>query len=156
MALTLKIILENVRSLHNVGSVFRSADAFGIEEIYLCGITGCPPNKEIEKTALGATESVSWKYFKSSQEAIYDALKNNYMILAVEQDSASQFLQNFTPLPNEGYVLIFGNEVKGVEKETLKLCNGIIEIPQFGSKHSLNISVSAGIVLWEFSRQLRK
>jgi 23S rRNA (guanosine2251-2'-O)-methyltransferase len=156
MKLPIILVLDNVRSLHNVGSIFRSADAFGIAEIWLCGITGTPPNKEIEKTALGATETVSWKYFPSTMEALRTARENNCTIIGIEQSPEAILLQNFIPENSLKYVLIFGNEVKGVEKEALILCEKILEIPQFGSKHSLNVAVSAGIVLWEFSRQLRK
>jgi len=147
----LVIVLDNVRSLHNVGSVFRTADAFLIEEILLCGLTGCPPNKEIEKTALGATSTVKWQYFKSTKEAI-DYCKNlNFKIFGVEQAEKSIALNDF--VCNEKMALVFGNEVYGVEQDIIDLCDGVIEIPQLGTKHSLNISVSAGIVLWEILRE---
>ncbi|MEI6021375.1 MAG: RNA methyltransferase [Bacteroidota bacterium] len=144
------VVLDNVRSLHNVGSVFRSADAFLIDEILLCGLTGCPPNKEIEKTALGATNTVKWQYFDSTQKAI-DYLKSKKIpVYAVEQAENSIPL-NKMPFP-KACALVFGNEVYGVEQDIVDICDGVIEIPQLGSKHSLNISVSAGIVLWEVLR----
>jgi 23S rRNA (guanosine2251-2'-O)-methyltransferase len=145
------VVLDNVRSLHNVGSVFRTADAFLIEEIILCGVTGTPPNREIEKTALGATTSVSWRYFKTTQEAI-EMLKNDqYRVYAVEQTGNSIPLNNFQ-YSSEKTALIFGNEIYGVEQEVVNKCDGVIEIPQLGTKHSLNIAVSVGIVLWELLR----
>lgn len=146
------IVLENIRSMHNVGSVFRTADAFLIEAIYICGYTAQPPRKEIDKTALGATETVDWKYFSSSKEALEELKKNNYKIFAIEQVDKSISLEKFNELNIDKLALIFGNEVSGVESETISLCDGSIEIPQFGMKHSLNISVAAGIVLWEIIR----
>lgn len=144
------VVLDNVRSLNNVGSAFRTADAFLIEEIVLCGVTGTPPNKEIEKTALGATSTVKWSYFKSTLEAI-DALKQKkYSVYAVEQATNSVPLNKFTP--EEKMAFVFGNEVYGVDQEVIDGCKAVIEIPQAGTKHSLNISVSIGIVLWEISR----
>lgn len=149
------IILDNVRSLNNVGSVFRTADAFLIEAIYLCGITGCPPHKDIQKTALGATETVEWEYFKTTTEAVHKLLSYNYRVLAVEQVEKSISLDQFVTDANKKYGIVFGNEVKGVEQEVIDICMGCIEIPQLGTKHSLNIAVSAGIVLWDFYRKLR-
>jgi 23S rRNA (guanosine2251-2'-O)-methyltransferase len=146
------VVLENIRSMHNVGSVFRTADAFLIEAIYICGYTAQPPRKEIDKTALGATETVTWKYFSSSKEAIEDLQKNEYKIFSIEQVDKSISLEKFNELQIEKVALIFGNEVTGVEAETISLSNGCIEIPQFGMKHSLNISVAVGIVLWEVIR----
>lgn len=146
------VILENIRSMHNVGSVFRTADAFLIEAIYICGYTAQPPRKEIDKTALGATESVDWKYFSTAKEAIEDLQNNGYKTFAIEQVDKSISLEKFTALHPEKVALIFGNEVAGVEADTISLCDGCIEIPQFGMKHSLNISVAAGIVLWEIIR----
>jgi len=146
------VILENIRSMHNVGSVFRTADAFLIEAIYICGYTAQPPRKEIDKTALGATETVDWKYFSTSREAIEELRKNKYKIFAIEQVDNSISLEKFSEENNAKVALIFGNEVSGVEAETISLCDGCIEIPQFGMKHSLNISVAAGIVLWEVVR----
>lgn len=148
------IILDDIRSLHNIGSVFRTADAFLIEKIYLCGITATPPNKEIHKTALGATETVSWEYAKDVLEVIDTLQKENVVVLAIEQVENSIPLQEFTPKNNQKYALVFGNEVKGVSQEAIKKCEGTIEIPQLGTKHSLNISVSAGIVVWDLFQKL--
>ncbi len=148
------IILDDIRSLHNIGSVFRTADSFLIEKIFLCGITATPPNKEIHKTALGATETVEWEYLKSTADAIEKVKAENYKVYAVEQVENSTFLQNFDVSREEKYALIFGNEVYGVSQSAIELCNGCIEIPQIGTKHSLNISVSAGIVVWEFFQKL--
>lgn len=142
------VVLDNVRSLNNVGSAFRTADAFLISEIYLCGVTGTPPNKEIEKTALGATETVNWKHFKTTLDAIEFLRQTGYKIFAVEQAEKSISLEQFG-YAKEKTALIFGNEVYGVEQDVVDLCDGVIEIPQAGTKHSLNISVSVGIVLWE-------
>ncbi len=146
------VVLENIRSMHNVGSVFRTADAFLIEAIYICGYTAQPPRKEIDKTALGATETVDWKYFSSTKKAVEELRKNEYKIFAIEQVDKSISLDMFAEAKADKVVLIFGNEVSGVETETISLCDGCIEIPQFGMKHSLNISVAVGIVLWEIIR----
>ncbi len=146
------VVLENIRSMHNVGSVFRTADAFLIEAIYICGYTAQPPRKEIDKTALGATESVTWKYFSTAKEAIADLRQNEFKVFAIEQTDKSISLEKFNEIYEDKVALIFGNEVSGVESETISLCDGCIEIPQFGMKHSLNISVAAGIVLWEIVR----
>lgn len=149
------IILENIRSMHNVGSVFRTADAFLIEAIYICGFTAQPPRKEIDKTALGATETVDWKYFSSTKEAVEHLQKNEFKIFAIEQADKSISLEKFVEANNtDKLALVFGNEVSGVEADTIALCDGCIEIPQFGMKHSLNISVAAGIVLWELIRTM--
>lgn len=147
----LVVVLDNVRSLNNVGSVFRTADAFLIEEVILCGVTGTPPNKEIEKTALGATSTVKWTYAKTTLEALHTLKEKNYTLYAVEQ------AQNSLGLGQVNYkgkktALVFGNEVYGVEQEVVNVCDAVIEIPQAGSKHSLNIAVSVGIVLWELLR----
>lgn len=150
------VVLDDIRSLHNIGSIFRSADAFLIQEIILCGITATPPNKEIHKTALGATETVDWSYKKSVVEAIAKLKDLNIQIWAVEQTDASIMLDTFTPQSNATYALVFGNEVKGVSAEVLSLCEGAIEIPQWGSKHSLNVSVSAGIVMWDMVSKMTK
>ncbi len=144
----LVIILDNVRSLHNVGSVFRTADAFLISRIYLCGITGTPPNKDIHKTALGATESVAWEYRRDTAELIRE-LRSEYYCLAVEQAESSVMLHSLTVSSTEKYALVFGNEVKGVGQEVVNACNGVLEIPQEGTKHSLNIAVSVGVVVWD-------
>lgn len=141
-------VLENIRSAYNVGSVFRTADAFLLRGIYITGYTAKPPHKEIRKTALGAEETVDWKYFGSAQLAI-EALKNDgFRVYSVEQAEKSIELQDFSPAKGEKIALIFGNEVTGVEQSTIKLCDGTLEIPQSGMKHSLNVSVAAGIVLW--------
>ena len=142
-------VLENIRSAYNVGSVFRTADAFLIESIYITGYTAKPPHKEITKTALGAQDSVDWKYFDTTRAAIEHLKKDSYKIFAVEQVLGSIPLQNIDNLSVNKIAFIFGNEVTGVEQEIIALCDGCVEIPQFGMKHSLNISVAAGIVLWE-------
>lgn len=143
------IILDNVRSLNNVGSVFRTADAFLLEAVYLCGITGKPPHKEIQKTALGATETVAWKYFQNTLEAVEELKRKEYLIYSIEQAESSVMLNNFIPDRNKKLALVFGNEVKGVEQDVIDASNGVIEIPQVGTKHSLNIAVSVGIVVWD-------
>lgn len=143
------IILDNVRSLNNVGSVFRTADAFLIEAIYLCGITGTPPNKDIQKTALGSTETVEWKHFASTLDAVSELKQIGYKIFAIEQVQTAVMLNDFVPQQNEKLAVIFGNEVKGVQQEVINECDGVIEIPQVGTKHSLNIAVSVGIVIWD-------
>jgi tRNA G18 (ribose-2'-O)-methylase SpoU len=145
------IILDHIRSMHNVGSVFRTADAFLVEAIYLCGYTPQPPHRDIHKTALGATETVAWQYFATTEAAIAAARNRNYSVWAVEQTNASIPLQQM-PAAEQGLALIFGNEVEGVKDATLLLCDGSIEIPQWGMKHSLNVSIAAGIVLWEITR----
>lgn len=150
--LPLIVVLDNVRSLYNVGSVFRTADAFLCEAIYLCGITACPPNKEIHKTALGAEDTVSWQYFDDTAAAIQRLKSGGWQIIAVEQAENSISLQEFKPDPLAKYAIVFGHEVKGVSQEVMDNCHACIEIPQFGTKHSLNISVSVGIVLWEWCR----
>ena len=148
------VVLDNIRSLHNVGSVFRTADAFRLESLYLCGITGTPPNKEIHKTALGASDSVDWKYFNQTEEAISLLRSANYTIYAIEQAEGSLSLHELI-IPASGKIaLVFGNEVNGVSEEVIKCADACIEIPQFGTKHSLNVSVSAGIVIWEFFQKL--
>lgn len=150
------IILDDIRSLHNIGSVFRTSDAFLIEKIYLCGITAIPPNKEIHKTALGATETVTWEYQKNVLEVIENLKKEKTLVYAIEQVENATFLNNFEVKLNEKYALIFGNEVYGVSQEAIKLCDGTIEIPQLGTKHSLNISVSAGIVVWDLFQKIQQ
>lgn len=145
------LVLDNVRSLNNVGSAFRTADAFLIEEIVLCGVTGTPPNKEIEKTALGATASVKWSYVNSTLEAVKLLKEKHYAVFAVEQAKNSVALHTFV-YSGEKTALVFGNEVYGVDQDVMNACDGVIEIPQAGTKHSLNISVSIGVVLWEMLR----
>jgi 23S rRNA (guanosine2251-2'-O)-methyltransferase len=149
------ILLDNIRSLHNVGSVFRTADAFRIEKIYLTGITGTPPHREIEKTALGATASVEWQHKESPGAAVTELKNQGYKIIIVEQTSESVPLQNLNPISNEKYCLVFGNEVDGVSEEVIAQGDLAVEIPQTGTKHSLNISVCAGIVVWELFRKLK-
>jgi tRNA G18 (ribose-2'-O)-methylase SpoU len=150
------IVLDNIRSMNNIGSVFRSADAFAVEAIYLCGITAQPPHREIEKTALGATDSVQWKYFENTLAAIADLKAKAYHICAIEQVANSVSLAQLTIDKELKYALIFGNEVMGVEQQVIDQSDTCIEIPQFGTKHSFNIAVTAGIVLWECYRQLHK
>jgi 23S rRNA (guanosine2251-2'-O)-methyltransferase len=152
--LPVTVILDSVRSLHNVGSIFRTSDGFAVERIILCGITGQPPHREIEKTALGATQSIDWYYYENIAEAIHQLKESKYKIVAVEQAENSTSLNNFRPLRDEKFALIFGNEVNGVSDEAMKLIDACIEIPQFGTKHSFNIVVSAGIVLWDFFAKL--
>jgi tRNA G18 (ribose-2'-O)-methylase SpoU len=146
------VILDNVRSMHNVGSVFRTADAFLLSGICLCGYTPRPPHRDIQKTALGATESVDWSYYATTEEAVNELKTGGYRIWAVEQASDSRPLQAFTPKPGEKTAVVFGNEVEGVTPEVIALCDGVLEIPQWGTKHSLNVSVAAGIVLWEIRK----
>lgn len=148
------IILDDIRSLHNIGSVFRTADAFLIEKIYLCGITATPPNKEIHKTALGATETVVWEHCANVLEVIENLKKEEITVLAIEQVESAAFLQDFKVEKNKKYALVFGNEVFGVSQEAVAICDGCIEIPQLGTKHSLNISVSAGIVVWDLFKKM--
>lgn len=150
------VVLDNIRSMHNVGSVFRTCDAFAVEKLFLCGITGQPPHREIEKTALGATQSVEWLYFSETTEAIDWLKKQHYSIVAIEQAEGSILLNQFQPGPNQKYALIFGNEVNGVSEKAMAQIDACLEIPQFGTKHSLNIVVSAGVVLWDFVTKLGK
>lgn len=148
------VVLDNVRSLNNIGSVFRTSDAFLVNAVYLCGITAKPPNKGIQKTALGATESVSWKYYESTVEAIHELKADGYDIISVEQAEEAVSLENFIVKKTGKYAVIFGHEVRGVSQEVVDLSDHCVEIPQFGTKHSFNISVSAGIVLWELFNRL--
>ncbi|GHT77908.1 tRNA/rRNA methyltransferase [Bacteroidia bacterium] len=150
----LVVVLDNVRSLHNVGSVFRTSDAFLVEAVYLCGITAIPPHPEIHKTALGAENTVNWKYFEDTTEAIKELKQAGYQIVAVEQAENSILLDKLQ-LKADKQAIIFGNEVHGVAQEVMDLCDFCIEIPQFGTKHSLNVSVAAGILIWELFRQLQ-
>ncbi len=154
--LPLVVILDDVRSLHNVGSVFRSSDAFRVEAIYLCGITACPPQPEIHKTALGAEDTVAWKYFKDTMDAVRSLQAEGYYVYSVEQVERSTMLNKLELESDKKYAIVMGNEVKGVKQEVVNLSDGCIEIPQFGTKHSLNVSVTAGIVIWEFARLLMK
>ncbi|CAD0006042.1 RNA methyltransferase [Flavobacterium chungangense] len=148
------LVLDDIRSLHNIGSVFRTADAFLVEKIILCGITATPPNKEIHKTALGATETVSWEHQENVLEVIENLKKENVLTLAIEQVESAIFLQDFKVEKNQKYAFVFGNEVYGVAQEAVAICDGCIEIPQLGTKHSLNIAVSAGIVVWDLFSKL--
>lgn len=150
------IILDNVRSLNNIGSIFRSADAFLIQKIYLCGITATPPHREIQKTALGATDTVAWEYFEDVLQLVEQLKASGKKVFSVEQAENALFLDGFQPVEEEEYVLVFGNEVKGVQQKVVSASDGVIEIPQLGSKHSLNISVSAGIVLWDLFSKISK
>jgi tRNA G18 (ribose-2'-O)-methylase SpoU len=148
------IVLDNVRSHNNIGSVFRTADAFLVERIFLCGITAVPPHRDIQKTALGATESVEWKYYESTIDSVMELKAEGYQIIAIEQVEGSIELQEFQVEKGGKYALIFGHEIDGVAQDVVDLCDNCIEIPQFGTKHSFNIAVSAGIVLWELNRKL--
>lgn len=148
------IVLDNVRSMNNIGSIFRTCDAYRIESIYLCGITAVPPNKEIHKTALGATESVAWKYYENTVDAIQKLKEQGYTVCSIEQCENSVMLGDFKTKANEKYALIFGHEIRGVEQSVVDMSDYCIEIPQYGTKHSLNISVSAGIVIWDFFKNV--
>lgn len=150
------VILDNIRSLNNVGSVFRTADAFRIEHIYLCGITASPPHKDIQKTALGSTESVDWSHAEDTVGVVQDLKAKGIKVWAVEQAEKATFLQHFKPKTGTTYAVVFGHEVKGVSQNVVSICDGVLEIPQFGTKHSLNISVSCGIVLWQLFSKLNQ
>lgn len=149
----LVVVLDNIRSLNNIGSIFRTSDAFRIEEVFLCGITARPPHKDIRKTALGATESVAWRYFDSTLEALSELSAKNYKIAAVEQAENACDLNDFKIDCSSGLAVVFGHEIQGVAQEVVDSCDVVIEIPQFGTKHSLNVAVSAGIVLWNLHGQ---
>lgn len=161
----LVVVLDDVRSMYNVGSVFRTSDAFRVEAIYLCGITAQPPHPEIHKTALGAEDTVEWRYFKDTMEAVNELKARGYFVYSIEQCEGSTKLQNLSPLTPEGgsrpdnshsrkYAIIMGNEVKGVRQDVVNASDGCLEIPQFGTKHSLNVSTTAGMVIWEFAKML--
>ncbi len=152
----LVVVLDNVRSLHNVGSVFRTADAFLVEAVYLCGITSTPPHAEIHKTALGAENTVAWKYVDSTLVAVQDLKARGYMVYAIEQAAGSTLLPTLELDATMKYAVVFGNEVKGVQQSVVDACDGCIEIPQFGTKHSLNVSVTGGIIIYEFAGKLLK
>jgi tRNA G18 (ribose-2'-O)-methylase SpoU len=149
------LLLDNVRSLHNIGAIFRTADAFAVEAVYLCGISARPPHREITKTALGATESVDWQYFDSTLKAVDELVSKGFMIVAVEQADGANTLDNFLIEKNKKYALVFGHEINGVGVEVMEAANAAIEIPQSGTKHSLNISVCLGVVVWEFFKKMR-
>ena len=150
------ILLDNIRSLNNVGAIFRTADAFLIEGIYLCGITATPPHREIQKTALGATESVNWKHFESISDAITELKNNSYKIISIEQVENPIYLNDFQPAKSEKYAIVLGNEVDGVSQEVINESDYCIEVPQLGTKHSLNVSVCAGILIWDLFVKMRK
>ena len=154
--LPLIVVLDDVRSMYNVGSVLRSCDAFRVEEVLLCGITAVPPHPEIHKTALGAEDSVSWRHYGSAMEAVAELKSRGVRVMAVEQCEGSTMLNEFTPEEGRRYAVVLGNEVKGVHQEVVDACDGCLEIPQFGTKHSLNVSVTAGIVVWKFCETVRK
>lgn len=154
--LPLVVVLDEVRSLHNIGAVFRTSDAFLIKSIFLCGITATPPHPEMHKTALGSEYTVDWKYFKETRQAVDELKAADYTVLAVEQCEGSTLLDDLVLDKEKKYAVVLGNEVKGVQQEIVDMCDGCIEIPQFGTKHSLNVSVTAGIILWEFANKLMK
>lgn len=154
--LPLVVVLDEVRSLHNIGAVFRTSDAFLVNCIYLCGITATPPHPEMHKTALGAEYTVDWKYFKRTQNAVNELHNDGYTVLAIEQCAGSTLLDELVLEKGRKYAIVLGNEVKGVQQEVVDMCDGCIEIPQFGTKHSLNVSVTAGIMIWEFAHKLFK
>lgn len=149
------VVLDNIRSQHNIGSIFRTADAFRIEKIYLCGITAQPPSREIQKTALGATESVNWQYFENTIDAVEKLKEEGFLIISIEQVSKGLSLVDFMPEKNKKYAVIFGNEVDGVQQEVIDKSDNCIEIPQFGTKHSFNVSVTAGIVMWDLFNKIK-
>ena len=152
--LPLVVVLDEVRSLHNIGAVFRTSDAFLVNKIYLCGITATPPNAEMHKTALGAENSVDWKYFSNTEDAVNELHNEGYTVFSIEQCEGSIMLGDLALDKDKKYAIIMGNEVKGVKQEVVNMCDGCIEIPQYGTKHSLNVSVTAGIVLWEFANKM--
>lgn len=154
--LPLVVVLDEVRSLHNIGAVFRTSDAFLVNCIYLCGITATPPHPEMHKTALGAEYTVDWKYFNRTQDAVNELHNGGYTVLAIEQCAGSTLLDELVLEKGRKYAIVLGNEVKGVQQEVVDMCDGCIEIPQFGTKHSLNVSVTAGIMIWEFAHKLFK
>lgn len=151
----LVVVLDNVRSLHNVGAVFRTSDAFRVERICLCGITAVPPQPEIHKTALGAEDSVDWTYYKDTADAVRALQAEGYTVYAVEQAEGSTMLQELQLKEGQRYAVVLGNEVKGVRQDVVDLCDGCLEIPQYGTKHSLNVSVTAGIVIWELFLKMK-
>ena len=152
--LPLVVVLDDVRSMHNVGSVFRTGDTFRVEAVYLCGITSTPPSAEIHKTALGAEDSVAWRYFPTAVEAVSDLHRNGYTVYSVEQVEHSTKLQRFQAEAGQRYAVVLGNEGKGVHQEVVDVSDGCLEIPQLGTKHSMNVSVTAGIVIYKFAEQL--
>ena len=149
------LVLDNVRSAMNVGSFFRTADAFALEKIYLCGITAKPPHKEINKTAIGATDSMDWEHKSTTKECLEDLKKQGYILTGIEQTDKSELLQNISPSKDKKYALVFGNEVNGISDDVLDLLDLAVEIPQFGTKHSFNVAVSGGIVLWHYFLKMK-
>lgn len=149
------VVLDNIRSLNNIGSVFRTSDAFAVESIQLCGISAKPPHREIQKTALGSTESVHWEYHESTLDCLESLKSKGFQCYAIEQTESSQFLNEFAPKSKQKLALVFGHEVKGVSQEVVNYCDGVIEIPQEGTKHSLNISISVGVVLWDLINKIK-
>jgi len=154
--LPLIVVLDDIRSMHNIGSVFRTSDAFLVDKIYLCGITATPPNAEIHKTALGAEDTVEWKYFESTIDAVNELHKDGFTVISIEQVEGSTMLDKVKLDSDKKYAVIMGNEVKGVKQEVVNICDGCIEIPQYGTKHSLNVSVTTGIILWELASKMMK
>lgn len=156
----LVIVLDNIRSLNNIGSVFRTSDAFRVESIYLCGISATPPSPEIHKTALGAEDSVDWRYFEDTHQAVKELQERGYKVMAIEQCQGSTMLDTFEPYSSPTslirYAIVMGNEVKGVQQSVVDMCDGCLEIPQFGTKHSLNVSVTTGLVIWDFFKSFKK
>lgn len=154
----LVIVLDNIRSLNNVGSVFRTSDAFRVESIYLCGISATPPSPEIHKTALGAEDSVDWVFYEDTHEAVKDLQQRGYKVMAIEQCEGSTMLDQWQPdfSSTAGYAVVMGNEVKGVQQTVVDICDGCLEIPQYGTKHSLNVSVTTGLVIWDFFKAFEK
>ena len=150
------VVLDNIRSLNNIGSVFRTSDAFLVEKIYLCGITATPPHKDIHKTALGSTETVDWEYVENIMDLVNRLKSDNIKVISIEQAENATMLNDFQPEPNTTYALVFGNEVKGVKQEVVSASDLVLEIPQFGTKHSLNISVSVGVVVWNVFSKLKE
>lgn len=151
----LVVVLDNVRSLYNVGSVFRTSDAFRVAGVVLCGITATPPNAEIHKTALGAEDSVSWRAFSDTMDAVHWLRSEGYTLMAIEQCEGSTMLNDFKPAPDKKYAVVLGNEVKGVQQQVVDACDGCLEIPQYGTKHSMNVSVTAGIIIYEFWKAMK-
>ena len=151
----LVVVLDNVRSLYNVGSVFRTSDAFRVAGVVLCGITATPPNAEIHKTALGAEDSVSWRAFADTMDAVRWLRSEGYTLMAIEQCEGSTMLNDFMPAPDKKYAVVLGNEVKGVQQQVVDVCDGCLEIPQYGTKHSMNVSVTAGIIIYEFWKAMK-
>ena len=147
------VVLDNIRSLNNIGSVFRTSDAFRVESIYLCGISATPPSMEIHKTALGAEDSVDWRYFADTHEAVHELQARGYRVMAIEQCQGSTMLNDVNLSPDVKYAIVMGNEVKGVQQTVVDMCDGCLEIPQYGTKHSLNVAVTTGLVIWEFFKR---